>query len=430
MNNPYGMVWWLGHGDSTTAYLGYIGCGPGVILNNPGFIIPELNNNFPSFVYQGSCSNGYPEDWLSLGSSLLRNGAIATVCASRESWFNNGSWNAGMKHNCDIFSIGYYYGRELVSNEKKSAVALYDIKSDMGINGGLGEWRSWMNLFDFNLYGSPETEIITKYDLNISANQGGNTSPSTGTYVYPAGTDVEVTAIPETNYRFTGWTGDVLYAGNPITITLDSDKSIIANFVRQFILNINCGAGGRTNPPPGNYTHDTGTDISIRAIPNIGYKFTEWTGSVTSSSNPIAITMDSDKSMTANFREIPEEKGKGLCFIATAAYGTSSHPHLDILREFRDKYLLPNKLGRDLVGLYYKYSPPIAHIISKYGVLRVVVRISIIPLVAFSFFMIHLGPLATGAIFLFIVFLSIFFLHFHKYVHIRGRKNIKWDVKN
>ncbi|MBC8460441.1 MAG: hypothetical protein H8D67_20855, partial [Deltaproteobacteria bacterium] len=165
MNNPYGMVWWWGHGNTTKAYLGYNGCGWGTIMISSD--AQSLNDNYPSFVYQCSCSNGYPEVSNNLGTALLYNGAIATVSASRISWYAVTSWFTGLKYYCDNASIGYYYGQELVSNDKRAAVALYDIKSDMGINGGWWGGESWMNLFDFNLYGNPETSLSDKHTVFI-----------------------------------------------------------------------------------------------------------------------------------------------------------------------------------------------------------------------------------------------------------------------
>ncbi len=48
------------------------------------------------------------------------------------------------------------------------------------------------------------------------------------------------------------------------------------------------------------------------------------------------------------------------CFIATAVFGTPLDPHLDFLREFRDKWLMTRLLGRLFVQTYYEVSPPIA----------------------------------------------------------------------
>jgi len=56
------------------------------------------------------------------------------------------------------------------------------------------------------------------------------------------------------------------------------------------------------------------------------------------------------------------------CFIATAAYSIlpdKGREELNILRIFRDKYLLTNKMGRFFVKAYYRFSPPVAYYISK-----------------------------------------------------------------
>jgi len=67
---------------------------------------------------------------------------------------------------------------------------------------------------------------------------------------------------------------------------------------------------------------------------------------------------------------------------ATAAYGDPSHPHVKILREFRDRYLMRSPMGRSLVDLYYKYSPPVARFVEKHPVLRALSRAALYPVVA------------------------------------------------
>jgi hypothetical protein len=79
----------------------------------------------------------------------------------------------------------------------------------------------------------------------------------------------------------------------------------------------------------------------------------------------------------------PTTPGGGFCFIATATYGTDTAKELDILREFRDEVLLPNRLGAEFVSFYYRTSPPIADFISQHEVLRTVVRVGFVdPIVA------------------------------------------------
>jgi uncharacterized repeat protein (TIGR02543 family) len=76
-------------------------------------------------------------------------------------------------------------------------------------------------------------KISATYTLTIAAGAGGRTSPSPGTYTYDSATKVSIKATPNRGYRFSGWSGDASGTTNPITITMDSNKSIKANFIRQ-----------------------------------------------------------------------------------------------------------------------------------------------------------------------------------------------------
>jgi len=62
------------------------------------------------------------------------------------------------------------------------------------------------------------------------------------------------------------------------------------------------------------------------------------------------------------------------CFIATAAYGTPLHEDIDVLRTFRDEYLMTNQIGRAFTDIYYSTSPPIADLIRDNEGLRTIVR--------------------------------------------------------
>ena len=80
------------------------------------------------------------------------------------------------------------------------------------------------------------------------------------------------------------------------------------------------------------------------------------------------------------------------CFIATAAYGTPMAEEIQILREFRDEYLLTNPLGQALVGLYYRVSPPIAEFIAEHPSLKLIVRTGLLPALVVSAVAINTTP--------------------------------------
>ena len=96
--------------------------------------------------------------------------------------------------------------------------------------------------------------------------------------------------------------------------------------------------------------------------------------------------------------------GGGGCFIATAAYGSKFQEHVQLLRRFRDLYLMPHKIGRAFVDAYYRYSPPVADVIAKHDILRMMVRCTLLPLVGLSWMLLHLGMAQTLLILLLISF--------------------------
>ncbi|MFH0731976.1 MAG: PKD domain-containing protein [Candidatus Omnitrophota bacterium] len=73
--------------------------------------------------------------------------------------------------------------------------------------------------------------------------------------------------------------------------------------------------------------------------------------------------------------------GGGGCFIATACYGTPQAQEVKILSAFRDKYLLTDPFGTQLVHFYYKHSPKWAEYIKDKPALKRAIRILLRPVV-------------------------------------------------
>jgi len=135
---------WGTHGSTTSA--------SGIF--NSG-MCPSLDNDHPSFTYQGSCTNGYPEYSSNLGYSLLKNGAIATVSATRVSWYWIGQTT--FTNTSSIGGVGYRYAANLITQHLPCGEALFTTMTQ--IPTGL-----WTNKVVFVLYGDPSV----KYSIDLN----------------------------------------------------------------------------------------------------------------------------------------------------------------------------------------------------------------------------------------------------------------------
>jgi len=121
------------------------------------------------------------------------------------------------------------------------------------------------------------------------------------------------------------------------------------------------------------------SDSGVNTASTDGYSGYMWARITATGTTPSLDDLQGDE--FGGYGGPSETPGCG-CFIATAAYGTDTAEQLDILREFRDTVLLPNRVGAEFVSLYYRASPPIADFVSQNEVLRTMVRVGLVdPLV-------------------------------------------------
>jgi uncharacterized repeat protein (TIGR02543 family) len=67
------------------------------------------------------------------------------------------------------------------------------------------------------------------YTLTVNA-LNGSVTKAPDLAQYPSGTPVTFTAVPNAGYHFTGWSGDASGPTSPVTITMDGNKTVAANF--------------------------------------------------------------------------------------------------------------------------------------------------------------------------------------------------------
>jgi len=143
---------------------------------------------------------------------------------------------------------------------------------------------------------TPPTQIVKQYTLTASAGDGGSV---TGGGTFASGTQVSLTATPNSGYSFSGWSNGS--TANPLTITLNSNTSITATFeviINSYSLSVTAGEGGSVSIEGGEY--EEGTEVTITATPSEGYEFTGWSDGETSLSR--VITISSDTAISASFQ--------------------------------------------------------------------------------------------------------------------------------
>lgn len=91
-------------------------------------------------------------------------------------------------------------------------------------------------------------------------------------------------------------------------------------------------------------------------------------------------TIKYTKTTVEEIKKDPPKPPRG-CFIATAAFGSEYQPSVLLLRDFRDNYLLTNKVGTKFVNFYYQNSPPIADYIKDKELLKFITRIILLPII-------------------------------------------------
>lgn len=141
----------------------------------------------------------------------------------------------------------------------------------------------------------------TTYSLNVTTEGSGRVSPDSGTF--GEGDTVYLTAVGDPGWQFTGWSGDLVSTQNPAAVIMNSEKNIIAHFEQVFhSLSVTAGAGGSVTPSSGQFPQ--GDTVIITASADEGYIFTGWRGDLTGTHNPAEVRMDSDKNIFADFEMI------------------------------------------------------------------------------------------------------------------------------
>lgn len=161
------------------------------------------------------------------------------------------------------------------------------------------------------------TFAINTYTLQLNKNiNNAGTVTATATsgisgnnpYTVNHNTSVSIEATASTGYRFVNWDDNV--TTNPRSITVTSDVTRTANFVREYTItlgtnnqygSVSIDGTGVVDKGNGKYAVPEGNTVTITATPNNGSHFVNWNGNQNLTNPSHQITVNSDQTFTANF---------------------------------------------------------------------------------------------------------------------------------
>ncbi len=149
-----------------------------------------------------------------------------------------------------------------------------------------------------------ENSVLYMLTTSSSPVEGGEVLPETRQY--NAGDTAKLFAVPSAEYVFESWTGAA--GTDETTIVMDSDKTVVANFVKKkYALTTTVEGEGAVSEKvikAGVSTdYNNGTILELTANPEVEWVFKEWTGDLTGTENPKEITIDKAKTVKAVFEE-------------------------------------------------------------------------------------------------------------------------------
>ncbi|MDD4969511.1 MAG: pectinesterase family protein [Paludibacter sp.] len=168
-------------------------------------------------------------------------------------------------------------------------------------------------LFDLKIYGD-YSSTVQQVALTTGTNivNAGTITKYPNSDTYDVNTTVKLTATKNFGYNFAKWVdenGVELSTENPYSIVLGANKTVSAVFDPVTTYNFTVTTQGSQwgsvtlTPAPVNGKYETGTIVSMTAVPNAVVNFLNWEDQTTGLSRSVQV--DADKTFTASFDEIP-----------------------------------------------------------------------------------------------------------------------------
>ena len=241
-----------------------------------------------------------------------------------------------------------------------------------------------------------------QYELKVESAYGHTSGAGwydTGTQAIFGVDTLIIEGANDTRRVFAQWSGDVTGSSQQSAVTMDSPKTIRADWRTQYLVTfatrgvrngtvltivLNSEAHQLKAPENVELWIDAGSSVSFSTNATVSeglhrYILQDWKNSTSGAAKSPQSVLKPEK-FTAVY------KGLSMfpCIIATATFGSEVSPEVQFLRNFRDHLVLSTRAGSAFMNVfnswYYSFSPQVADFIVLHEPLRTPLRIGLYPL--------------------------------------------------
>jgi hypothetical protein len=171
-----------------------------------------------------------------------------------------------------------------------------------------GEWKVQLGIYKccwkWLTYDKISYFSVNRLNFSLSIDIEGNGSvfkdPDKSFYEF--GDVVYLTAVADDGWIFDSWSGDLVGSNAFESVFVDSDKSIIANFIKdQYKIDISVIGNGTVSKDPEKVFYSNGSIVELTAAPEPGWVFYKWEGDISGNTNPINVSVICHMNITAVF---------------------------------------------------------------------------------------------------------------------------------
>jgi hypothetical protein len=218
----------------------------------------------------------------------------------------------------------YPYGSKVKVMPVPDSGSYFALWGDAGAGQPRNEWTFTVTNVSPRITGLFRPLNLGKVAVTAQSGMGGRVIQSASDGIYNNGATVILTAVPDSGFEFTSWSGDASGSENPLTVVLDSSKSVKAGFrkvgVASYPVTVAITGPGTVRRIPDLGAYEAGSEVELVAEPTGGSLFAGWTGAVINSQKRVRISVTGSVSATATFKAVypvaTEARGEGQILLS------------------------------------------------------------------------------------------------------------------